>query len=93
MMKNITCMRKDLNHFRSKTKNLFLNFGAALIVLTAVSSVSARSSGAYVRRTEPLNTPATGNFTFGFTLGEDMSGTGVTSLVGLAFGSDSAPKS
>ena len=43
-----------------------------------------------MRRAEPLAGPTPNNFTFGITFSDDISGTGVTSVVGLAFGSDSA---
>jgi|LauGreDrversion4_2_1035121.scaffolds.fasta_scaffold102169_1 hypothetical protein len=36
-----------------------------------------------------MSGPTVANYTFGFTLSDDQSGTGVTSVIGLAFGSES----
>ena len=68
-----------------------LRFGAVLLALSSLSTISASSaSGAYVRRVEPFSgTAAAGsNFTFSMTLSADSSGTGITSVVGLTFGNN-----
>ena len=79
----------DIRTSKKGRSKLFRSI-AAFLTLTSFVSIQAAQNGVYVRRAEPLADPTPNNFSFDITLTDDISGTGVTSVVGLAFGSDSA---
>ena len=89
MRENISKNTVEIRTFNKGRSKLFRSM-AAILAVSSFVSVQAAQNGVYVRRAGPLAGPTPNNFTFGITLSDDISGTGVTSVVGLAFGSDSA---
>ena len=89
MRENINMNTGEIRTFK-KGRSKLLTSIAAYLAVSYLISVQAAQNGVYVRRAEPLAGTTPNNFSFGITLSDDISGTGVTSVVGLAFGSDSA---
>jgi len=89
MRENISANSGEIRTYMKVRSKLFRSV-AAFLAVSCFISVSAAQNGVYVRRAGPIAGPTPNNFSFGLTLSDDISGTGVTSVVGLAFGSDSA---